>query len=126
MGFFFTATGCVPVNLDFHTYISSAAGYFGVDWTTINGATATVNFSNTTIGSVSAATVLGTSPLTESYAAQGASLTLAQALYGLTQQLGAMSISGTTMTVLKRDNATTAKTYTLNSGTVPTSITEAT
>lgn len=68
----------------------------------------------------------GTVAMTESYAAQGATLTPAQALYGITQQLGQQSISGTVMTVQKRDGSTPAKTYNLNSATTPTAITEAT
>ena len=36
-----------------------------------------------------------------------------------------MNITVTTQTVLKRDQATTAKTLTLNSATTPTAITEA-
>lgn len=92
----------------------------------ISGVTFPTNFGSLAITAGGAAKVDGTSSLTESYAAQGAGLTLSQALYGLTQQLGSMSITGTTMTVLKRDNSTTAKTYTLNSATTPTQITEAT
>lgn len=68
----------------------------------------------------------GTVAMAESYAAQGATLTPSQALYGITQQLGQQSIAGTVMTVQKRDGATTAKTYNLNSATTPTAITEAT
>lgn len=79
------------------------------------------------VGSVTAAvTINGASPLTESYAAKGAALTVSQALYELVQQRSEMSIASTTMTVLKRDQVTTAKTYTLNSATTPSSITEAT
>lgn len=67
----------------------------------------------------------GTVAMTESYAAITAALTPVQALYGINQQLGEQNISGTTMTVKKRDQSTTGKTYTLNSATAPTSITEA-
>lgn len=71
------------------------------------------------------ATSVFTNNLTEAYASLNGSLTVAKALYGITQQMGSMSITGTTMTVTKRDNATTAKTYTLNSASTPTTITEA-
>lgn len=67
----------------------------------------------------------GTVAMTEAYAAKNGTLTPAQALYGITQQLGEQSIGGTTMTVKKRDQSTTAKTYTLNDATTPTAITEA-
>ena len=66
-----------------------------------------------------------TTSMTEAYAAVNGTLTIAKALYGITQQLGQMSITATTMTVLKRDGATTAKTYTLNDAVNPTSISEA-
>lgn len=68
----------------------------------------------------------GTVAMTESYAAQGSSMTPVEALYQAVQHLGESSISGTTKTVKKRDAATTAKTFTLDSSTAPTSITEAT
>lgn len=84
------------------------------------------NFSSLAITAGGAAKVDGTSALTESYAAQGAALTLAQSLYGINQFLGQHSTSGTTWTVKKRDASTTAKTFTLDSATAPTSITEAT
>lgn len=67
----------------------------------------------------------GTVAMTESYAALNAALTPVQALYGINQQLGEQGIVSTTMTVKKRDQATTAKTYILNSATTPTAITEA-
>lgn len=66
-----------------------------------------------------------TTAMTESYAALNAALTPAQAFYAINQQLGQQSISGTTMTVKKRDQSTTAKTYTLNDATNPSAITEA-
>lgn len=79
------------------------------------------------VGSVTAAvTVDGTSPMTEAYAAQGAALTLSKALYGINQMLSQKAISSTTVTVKKRDGSTTAKTFTLDSSSAPTSITEAT
>jgi hypothetical protein len=84
------------------------------------------NFSSLAITAGGAAKIDGTSALTESYAAQGAALTLAQALYGINQFLGQHSTSSTTWIVKKRDGTTTAKTYTLDSASAPTSITEAT
>ena len=73
----------------------------------------------------SVSTAVLTTAMTEAYAAKNGTLTVAQALYGLTQQMGEQSITGTTMTVKKRDQATTAKTYTLNDASNPTAITEA-
>lgn len=74
----------------------------------------------------SIASAVYTGAMTESYAAQGAGLTLAQGIYQLVQQAGQMSISGTTETVKKRDGSTTAKTFTLDSATAPTTISETT
>jgi len=67
----------------------------------------------------------GTVAMTESYPTLGATFTPAQALYAINQQLGEQGIAGTTMTVKKRDQVTTAKTYTLDDAVTPTSITEA-
>lgn len=68
--------------------------------------------------------VTGVTAMTESYAADGAALTIPQALYMITQAQGEFSISGTTLTVKKRDGSTTAYTLTLNSATTPTSVTQ--
>jgi hypothetical protein len=67
-----------------------------------------------------------TTQMTESYAADGAAPTLAQALMLIQQQIGEFAISGTTLTVKKVDGSTTAATFTLDDGTSPTSITRAT
>jgi len=64
--------------------------------------------------------------LTESYAADGAAATPAQALYLIMQSLHEFSISGTTRTVKKLDGSTTAATFTLDDGDEPTSTTRAT
>jgi hypothetical protein len=66
-----------------------------------------------------------TRQMTESYRAAGVAPTLAQSLFELIAQMGDASISGTTKTLKKLDG-TTAKTFTLDSSTAPTSITEAT
>jgi hypothetical protein len=67
-----------------------------------------------------------TTALTEAYAADGATMTPAQALYMIKQLLQERSISGTTETIKKIDKTTTAMTNTLNSPTNPTSVTRAT
>ena len=67
-----------------------------------------------------------TQQMAESYAADGAAPTLAQALMLIQQMLGDFSISGTTLTVRKVDGATAAATFTLDSGTTPTDITRTT
>lgn len=72
------------------------------------------------------ATALLTTQMTESYRATGAAPTLAQAQFEVIAHLGNSSIASTTKTAKKLDGSTTAKTYTLDSATTPTSITEAT
>ena len=67
-----------------------------------------------------------TRAMTESYAADGSTMTVAQALYLIAQTIGEFSVSGTTVTVKKLDGSTSAATYTLDSSTAPTSRTRAT
>lgn len=65
--------------------------------------------------------------MTEGYPVDGQSaVTPEQALYGILQALTEFSRSGTTITVKERDATTTAFTLTLDSGTAPTSSTQAT
>jgi hypothetical protein len=71
------------------------------------------------------ATAVLTTSMTESYRAAGVAPTLAQAAFELVAHMGDSAISGTTKTLRKIDG-TTAKTFTLDSATVPTSITETT
>ena len=67
-----------------------------------------------------------TTALTEAYRATGATGTASQLLYEVLQNLTEFTIAGTTKTVKQLDGSTTAKTYTLDDGTSPTGITEAT
>lgn len=62
-----------------------------------------------------------TTALTESYAANGAAPTLTQAMLAVHQMLMQFAISGTSYTVRKLDNSTTAFVVTLNDATTPTS-----
>ena len=66
---------------------------------------------------------LFTRQLTESYAADGAAPTVAQALMAIQQFLQEKAASGTALTVKQLDGSTTAMTFLLNDGTSPTSIT---
>lgn len=52
VGFVFTATGDVPVFYDFHTDITTAAGYGGIDWASVNAPTTTNNLTNTSVAAV--------------------------------------------------------------------------
>lgn len=67
-----------------------------------------------------------TAALTEAYRSTGATGSAAQLLYEIIAHLGESSISGTTKTIKQLDGSTTAKTYTLDDATNPTSITETT
>lgn len=67
-----------------------------------------------------------TTQMTESYRATNAAPTLAQAAFEMIAHMGEKAIVGTTLTLKKLDGSTTAKTYTLDSGTAATSITETT
>lgn len=65
-------------------------------------------------------------PMTESYNAKGSDASIAQIGYTLLSHLGETAIVDTTKTLYKLDGVTVAKTFTLNSATVPTAITRAT
>lgn len=67
-----------------------------------------------------------TTALVEAYAADGAAGTLSQILFAIQAFLQEKSVSGTTMTVKKLDGVTSAMTFTLDSATLPTTITRAT
>jgi len=67
-----------------------------------------------------------TTALTEGYRSTGATGSVRDLLYEILQNITEFGISGTTKTVKKLDGSTTAKTYTLDSSTDPTSITETT
>lgn len=71
-------------------------------------------------------TALFTTALTESYGADGAAPTLAQAVFLIMQRLTEFAISSTTLTIKKLDGSTSAATLTLNDATNPTSVTRAT
>ena len=96
--------------------------------TTVNGLAANV----ITAASMAAdagteiATAVLTTAMTEAYSTDGGTATLAQALYELLARDQESAVSGTTLTVKKRDGTTTAMTFTLDSSTAPTSITRAT
>lgn len=77
-------------------------------------------------GDIPTVSQIWTTALTEAYRSAGAAGTAAQLLHEILQNLTEFSISGTIKTVKKFDASTTAKTYTLNSATAPTSITETT
>lgn len=69
--------------------------------------------------------VLRIDTIPDSYAADGAQPTIAQAILAIQQFLMERAVSGTTVTVKKPDGSTTAMTFTLDDGTNPTAITRA-
>lgn len=71
-------------------------------------------------------TAVLTTQMTESYAALHAAPTLAQAAFEMRALLAENNVASTTVTTKKIDGSTSARTYTLNSPTTPTSITTAT
>lgn len=111
-----TATAAAGV-----TFPSSIASPTNITGGTITTAT---NLTNAAILTPAYDFAKGTVAMVESYAAKNAALTPIQALYGMNQQLGEQGIAGTTMTVKKRDQSTTAKVFGLDSATTPTTITE--
>jgi hypothetical protein len=114
--------------------VGSVTGAVG----SVTGAVGSVtgNVGGNVVGSVASVTAgvtltnagidaLYTRALTESYAADGAAPTVAQALCFIQQALTEFAISGTSLVVKKLDGSTTAATMTLNDATTPTSITRA-
>jgi len=85
--------------------------------------TANTNLNDPTAAAVAEAVL--TTAMTESYSADGAAPTLAQAMFLAMQMLTHMTIVGTTLTVYRLDGVTPAATFTLDSATSPTSITRA-
>lgn len=75
---------------------------------------------------VTAIAALFTTAQTEAYAADGAAATPAQLLYMIWAMLAEANAAGTTITVKKLDGSTTAMTLTIDSATVPTTITRST
>ncbi len=91
--------------------------------TSLNAATPAVTVSDKTGFSLTAAYdfAKGTIAVTESYAANAAAPTPVQAMLAIHQMLMQFIISGTSYTVRKLDNSTTAFVVTLDSATAPTS-----
>jgi hypothetical protein len=87
---------------------------------------ASVNDLPTNVELAAAITTGLTTALVEGYRSTNATGSVRDLLYEILQSISEFTISGTTKTVKKLEGSTTAKTYTLNDGTTPTGITEAT
>lgn len=110
-----TQLDALPTNAELATALASADD-------AVIAAIAALN----NLSSSAAATAVLTTAMTESYAADGAAPTLAQAIYMIQQRLTEFVISGTTISIKKLDGTTEAATLTLDSATDPTSTTRAT
>lgn len=111
--------------------LSTIAGYIDTEVAAIKAKTDNLPASPAATGDAMTLTsaydfAKGTVAPTESYRSANAVPTPIQALLELIAHMGESSISSTTKTLKKVDGSTTAKTYTLNDATTPTSITEAT
>lgn len=73
----------------------------------------------------SIASAVLTTTMTEAYSNKGDGITLANFAYETGQLLTEFAIAGTTLSVKKRDQSTTATTFTLNDATTPTALTRA-
>ena len=108
--------------------------YLSLTQTEMNADYIIIQIKNATAGTATQTVLINTTnapavwttALTEAYAADGAAFTGAQAMYEICQLLEERTLSGTTMTVKKRDGSTTAFTLTINSATAPTTQTRST
>lgn len=119
-----TAVGLASANLD--TQLAAIAAYIDTEVAAIKAKTDNLPAAPAATGDIPTVSQIWTTALTEAYRSTNATGTATQLLYEILQNLTEFSISSTTKTVKKLDGSTTAKTYTLNSATTPTSITEAT
>ena len=96
--------------------------------TTLNGIAANVITAASMAADASAeiATAVFTTALTESYAADGAAFTLAQAMFQMWSLLAEANAAGTTITCKKLDGATTSMTFTIDNAATPATITRST
>lgn len=101
--------------------IIASLGEANITFTATNAAPHTIKIICTQIDLYSIASLF-TTTMTESYAADGAAFTPAQALYQLWSIAGEKSKSGTSVTCYKLDGVTTAMTITLDSSTTPTTV----
>lgn len=106
--------------------LATVAGYLDTEVGAIKAKTDLIPAAPAAVGDIPTVAAILTTQMTESYRADGAAPTLAQALCEVLAHSGEAAISGTTKTIKKFDGTTTAETFTLNSSTAPTAITRAT
>ena len=115
-----TAGTIATVSGNVNGSVGSVTGAVG----SVTGAVGSLTANNDKTGYALSAT--GSAALTESYAADGAAMTLNQAIYQIWSFLAEKNVAGTTLTAKKLDGSTTSMTFTLDSSSAPTSITRAT
>jgi hypothetical protein len=108
------------------TSLSAISGYIDTEVAAIKAKTDNLPANPAATTDIPTVPQIWTTALAEAYRATGAAPTAAQALFEILQNITEFAINSTTKTVKKLDGSTTAKTYTLDSATAPTSITEAT
>ncbi len=113
-----TSIDDIPTNAELATALAAA------DDAVLAAIAALNNLSSA--GAASAVTTALTTALTEGYRSANATGSVRDLLYEIIAHLGESAISGTTKTLKKIDGSTSAKTYTLNSSSAPTAITETT
>lgn len=110
--------------------LTAIAGYVDTEVAAIKAKTDLIPASPAAVSDIPTAaqnaTAVLTTAMTESYAADGAAPTLAQAIFMCQQRLTEFAIVGTTITIKRLDGSTAAATLTLDSATAPTSSTRAT
>ena len=119
------AVGLASANLD--TQLSAIDDYLDTEVAAVKAKTDLIPAAPAAVGDVPTVAQIWTTALTQSYAADGAAFTGAQALFMVWSMLAEKSISGTTMTCRQLDGSTTSMTFTLTldgSGN-PTAITRA-
>lgn len=117
-----SAVGLASANLD--TQLSTIAGFIDTEVAAIISAIAALNNISTAqvLAQVEAAL---TATIADSVPADGSRPSISSGVYMIAQFLLERAVSGTTVTVKKPDGASTLMTFTLDSATVPTSITRA-
>jgi hypothetical protein len=128
-----TAVNLSATNIDVDQVVASVSGAVGSVTGNVGGnvvgsvasvtAGVTVTTNNDKTGYALTASydfAKGTTAMTESYAANGVAPTPVQAIYAIHQHLMDFSISGTSYTTKKLDDATTAFVVTLDDATTPT------
>lgn len=106
--------------------LTTISAYIDTEVAAIKAKTDNLPAAPAATGDIPTVSQIWTTALTEAYRGTGATGTATQLLYEILQNLTEFAISGTTKTAKKLDGSTTAKTYTLDSSTTPTSITETT